>query len=267
MIDITYVSLGIAFLLLVIPVYLLVIYRIGLVKSLFYSVVRMTIQLGLIGIFLKYLFKWNNPGLNTVWLVIMILVAVVSAVKGSSLRAGRVLMPAFVSFSVVTFVIVFYLNIFVIRVQNVFDARYLIILGGMLLGNSLRGNIIGISSFYKNIRKDTKRFLYVLGLGASRTEAVLPYLRDSIALALQPTLAAMATMGIVSLPGMMTGVILGGANPESAIKYQVMIMIAIVVSTVASVVFTIRMTISACFTKAGVLRADIFVDHGKAGRK
>jgi putative ABC transport system permease protein len=130
----------------------------------------------------------------------------------------------------------------------------------MLLGNSLRGNIIGISSFYRNIRKDRKYYRYRLSLGATFSESIRPYLRESVQLALRPTIAAMATMGIVALPGMMTGVILGGASPEVAIKYQIMIMIAIVVSTILSVVLTILMTIRSCFTRYGILKDDIFAE-------
>jgi len=259
-INIPITVLMISFLLLIIPIFLSITYKIGLVRPLLEAVVRMTIQLGLIGIFLKYLFLWNNPIINVLWLVIMTLIAVFSAVKGSGLKPGKVLIPAFISFSSVTFIIVFYLNFLVIRIDNVFDARYIIVLGGMLLGNSLRGNIIGISSFYKSIRKDEKNFMYILSLGASRYEAILPYFRESIRLALQPTIAAMATMGIVSLPGMMTGVILGGASPAVAIKYQIMIMIAIVVSTIASVVLTILMTIHVCFTEYGILDHNIFMN-------
>jgi putative ABC transport system permease protein len=193
----------------------------------------------------------------------MITVAVFSAVKGSSIKIGKVFIPGFISFSISTFVVVFYLNFFVIPINNVFDARYLIVLGGMLLGNSLRGNIVGISTFYKSIRKDTKNYLYVLSLGASHYEALLPYLRESIQLALKPTLASMATMGIVALPGMMTGVILGGASPEVAIKYQIMIMIAIVVSTITSVILTILMSLRVCFNKYGVLHQDVFINTNK----
>ena len=103
----------------------------------------------------------------------------------------------------------------------------------------------------------------MLSLGASHYEALLPYLRDSVQLALKPTLTAMATMGIVALPGMMTGVILGGADPEVAIKYQIMIMIAIIVSTITSVVLTILMTLRVCFNRYGILRQDIFTNTGR----
>ncbi|MEA3487039.1 MAG: ABC transporter permease, partial [Thermodesulfobacteriota bacterium] len=178
----------------------------------------------------------------------------------SSIKITKIAIPSFFSFSIATFIVIFYLNIFVIPLDNIFDARYLIVLGGMLLGNSLRGNIVGISSFYKNIRNDSKKYLYVLSLGSSQYEALLPYLRESVQLALKPTLASMATMGIVALPGMMTGVILGGASPEVAIKYQIMIMIAIVVSTIISVVLAILLTLRVCFNRYGVLRQNVFIN-------
>ena len=256
--DIPVLSLAVAFLLLLIPVIISFRYGLKLVTPLFVSVVRMSVQLALIGVFLKYLFIWNNPFVNIGWLTVMIVVAVFASVKSSSIKISRIFIPAFISFFVATVSVVFYLNTFVIPLDNIFDARYLIVLGGMLLGNSLRGNIVGISTFYSQLRTDSNHYLYVLSLGASHQEALLPYLRESVQLALRPTLASMATMGIVTLPGMMTGVILGGASPEVAIKYQILIMIAIVVSTITSVVLTILFTMRVCIDRFGVLRADVF---------
>jgi putative ABC transport system permease protein len=259
-VDITIFSLGLTLLLLVVPVVISLVYGLKLIRPLLLSVARMSVQLILIGIFLKYLFLWNNVFINLVWLAIMIMVAVFSAIRSSSIKIRKIFLPGLISFSIATFAVVIYLNLVVIPIKNIFDARYVIVLGGMLLGNSLRGNIVGISTFYKNIKRDTKAYLYVLSLGASRFEATLPYFRESVLLALKPTLASMATMGIVALPGMMTGVILGGASPEVAIKFQIMIMIAIVVSTIISVVLTILMTLRVCFNRFGVLRQDVFND-------
>ncbi len=259
-IDIPLYSLFLAFILLVIPIVLSRFYKVGLVRPLIGSVIRMTVQLAFIGVFLRYLFHWNNAVINVLWLLTMILVAVFSAIRSSSMKPSKILCPVMLAFTLATFAVILYINIFVIRLDHVLDARYLIVLGGMLLGNSLRGNIVGMDMFYKSIRKDTKRYQYILSLGVTREEAVRPYMRESIRLALSPTIASMATLGIVALPGMMTGVILGGQSPEVAIKYQIMIMIAIVVSTVISVLFTILMTERVCFTKFGTLRDDIFID-------
>jgi len=75
---------------------------------------------------------------------------------------------------------------------------------------------------------------------------------------MNPTIASMATMGIVSLPGMMTGQILGGSVPLVAIKYQIAIMIAILASTVLSISFSILFTVRYSFYKNGTLKKEIF---------
>jgi len=262
-VDLSYWALLNAFVLLIIPCGLSLWLRLGLVRPLLMAAFRMAIQLVLVGIFLKYLFTWNNLFANIVWLIVMISVAVFSAIHSSELDLKKVFIPMFLSFALATFVVVLYMNTCVLKLDYVFDARYLVVLGGMLLGNSLRGNIIGIGNFYGSIRKDYKHYLYLLSLGAGRFEALLPYLRESMMFALKPSLAAMATMGIVSLPGLMTGVILGGADPGVAIKYQIMIMIAIIVSTTISVTLTIVSTARTSITAYGTLAEDVFVQKGK----
>jgi putative ABC transport system permease protein len=257
-VDIPISSLVIAFFLLVIPGVLDRIYGLGLLRSILSSVARMSVQLFLIGIFFMYLFEWNNAAANLLWLAVMILFAVHSAIRSASMKFRSILPPVFLSFSASTLSVLLYINYFVIRLDYVFDARYLVVLGGMLLGNSLRGNIIGIDSFYHSISNDSKRHRYILSLGATMHEAVLPYLRESVSLAMKPTIASMATMGIVFLPGMMTGVILGGAEPAVAVKYQVVIMLAITAGTFASVILTILLTRRFCFTGYGTLKKDIF---------
>ncbi|MFO7931447.1 MAG: ABC transporter permease, partial [Desulfosalsimonas sp.] len=87
-----------------------------------------------------------------------------------------------------------FFNAFVVKLENVFEARYFIAIGGMLLGNSLRGNIIGLTSFYHRLKRNENRYLYTLSAGASLSEAILPYLRKSVSQALSPIIATMATI-------------------------------------------------------------------------
>ena len=76
--------------------------------------------------------------------------------------------------------------------------------------------------------------------------------------ALTPTLATMATIGVVSLPGMMTGAILGGLNPMTAIQYQIAIMIAIFTGTGITVLLGVLWTRKAAFDGFGMLKRDLF---------
>ncbi len=256
--EISNFSLVLCSLLLIIPFIVSIIFRLGIIKSTLTSVIRMAAQLLLIGIFLKYLFQLNNPIVNILWLIIMIAVATFNVTRKINLKLKTFLLPIFISFIVATFFVILYFNTFVLSLENIVDARFLIVIGGMLLGNSLRGDIIGIDSFYKFIKRNEERFIYNLSLGATIMEALSPYFKDSLISALQPTIATMATMGIVFLPGMMTGQILGGVSPLLAIKYQIAIMIAIFVSTTIAINMTILLTIRTCFNPYGLLKKEIF---------
>jgi len=122
----------------------------------------------------------------------------------------------------------------------------------------LNSTIIGISHYYEAIRKENKRYLYLLSLGADQQEALLPFFREALRAAMRPFIANMATMGIVSLPGMMTGQMLGGADPETAIKYQIAIVLAIFTALTISVALSIYFTSRQAFDEYGILKGSLF---------
>jgi putative ABC transport system permease protein len=256
--DISYLSLALCFLLLLIPLGIALFVRVGVVKSLLFAVLRMSVQLALVGIFLRYLFELGNPWANVGWLLVMIVFAALSVIGGSRLSRRRFLLPALASLAVSTSLVLLYFNGLVARIPDILDARYLIAIGGMLLGNALGGNIVGVNDFYQRIERDEKRYLYHLALGSTRREALLPYFRESLSAALRPTIANMATIGLVFLPGMMTGQILGGSSPLVAIKYQLAIMLVILTTIALSVSLTILLTVRASFDLYGVLKKATF---------
>jgi putative ABC transport system permease protein len=264
--DISYIGLVLCSLLLIIPFAVSILMRLRIVGPAIIAVLRMCMQLVLVGIFLKYLFIWNNVLLNIGWVLIMIGVATSNVSSKIKIQFRVFLIPTFAAFTVATLFVLVYVTTLVLHLQSITDARFFVVIGGMLLGNSLRGNIIGIDSFYSTIHRNAQRYQYRLAVGATIFEALLPYFRNSLRSALQPTIATMATMGIVFLPGMMTGQILGGLSPLVAIKYQIVIMIAIFVSTLIAVNLTILFTIRTCFNGYGMLKESIFVHSpSKAG--
>jgi len=147
--DISTLSLVLCLLLLVVPLAVNRIFRLGLVRSISLSVIRMTAQLFLAGIYLKYLFEWNNPLINLGWFIVMLLVAVSSIVRTSELNFRIFAVPSFFAMLISMLLVVTYFNLFVIRIVDILHAKYFIVIGGMLLGNSLRGNMISINNFYQ----------------------------------------------------------------------------------------------------------------------
>ncbi len=249
--DISYISLIFCLFLLAIPIIISREIRLELEKSTLEAVFRMSVQLFFAGLFLNFIFNLNNKLLNLAWVGLMIFFASYTAIKSAELNLKKLFIPIILAIAFSNLEVLLYINKFVIDLENLFDARYLIPIAGMLLGNTLSGNVVGIGDFYKEIKRNENRYLYSLSLGAGLYEAALPYLRKSLKAAVKPTLANIASIGIVALPGMMTGQILGGASPLVAIKYQITIMIAIYVSTLLSVTLSILTSYRTAFNEYG----------------
>ena len=258
--DISSIALIAGSLILIVPILINMFFRLGLFRSMLSAVVRMSLQLILIGIFLKYLFQYNYAWLNSLWLLIMIVVAAHNVVTKILVSMGKLIAIVFFALMISTVSILLLFNWLLLDLSNVLDARYLIVIGGMLLGNSLRSDIVGLDNFFRSIKRNENRYLYRLASGATQIEALVPYFRNSLVSAFQPTLATMATMGIVFLPGMMTGQILGGVSPILAIKYQIAIMIAIFASTALTVVLTLLFGLKICFNDLGAIDKTVFID-------
>lgn len=199
-------------------------------KQILISLIRMTLQLSLVGIYLQYIFDLNHPLLNLGYLILMMVIASFSITNTTGLVLKRIYFPIFISMIIPNVFLLFFFNAVVIDLNNVFDARYMITIGGMILGNVLNGDIVGLNTFYKGVKENEKIVNYDLALGATRFQALKPFFKDAIVSSIKPTVASMATIGLVSLPGMMTGQILGGSVPREAIMYQIAIMIAIFVT-------------------------------------
>ncbi len=258
-IDLSWWQLSIGFLILIIPAYILWKYKTGLNKKLWFATLRMTLQLLFVGYYLEYLFELDNPWVNMGWIMIMVGVADFATIDRSELKRKKSLvLPIFAATFLGIIVIDFFFLELVIQLPKFLAAQYTIPITGMVLGNCLRSNVIGINAFYYSIDEHKERYRFFLSSGATRSEAVFPFFRDALKKSANPTLASMATIGLVSLPGMMTGQILSGSSPLIAIKYQIMIMLAIFSGTVLSVYLGITFSNRSVFNKRNMLDESIF---------
>jgi len=257
-IDISPWALALGYLLFLIPLSLSLFYRVRLVGDMITGVLRMTVQLLFVGLYLQVLFRLDQWWLTALWLLVMISVADLSVLKGSRLRLKAFFKSIFMALLVGTAIPLAYFILVILRVPNLLEPQYAIPISGMIMGNCLRANIIGVGRFYGALREREGAYLYALGQGASLREAVRPFISRAMTDALAPSIATMATIGLVSLPGMMTGIIMAGVGPMAAIKYQIAIMIAIFTGTAVTVAGGIELSIPAAFERRGVLRKHLF---------
>lgn len=252
--DISYLSLGIGLLLLLIPVYYIWRYETKLLKAICVGAVRMIVQLLFIGVYLRYLFEWDNPVVNTLWVLVMVYIAAETALNRTKVKRAVLMWPLIVGLVVASVLIGLYFLGIVLKLDNVFSAQYFIPIMGILLGNMLTVNVIAVGTFYSSLQREQNLYYFLLGNGASRNEALMPFMRQAIVKSFAPTIANMAVMGLVSLPGTMIGQILGGSTPDVAIRYQIMIVVITMSASMLSLVIAIKLSCRRAFDAYGRLR-------------
>ncbi len=255
--DIGLPQMALLYGLCVLPWILLWLIGLRLSRDIGISLLRMSLQLALVGIYLKTLFTLNNPWLNGLWILVMLIVADITILKRAGLKARYFALATFTAIASSILFSTAYLVILVIQPTHFYDARYIVPLAGMILGNCLQGNVIALERFYSALRKNENEYATFLMLGATRWEAVQPYFREAIKAAINPTIASMGTMGLVSLPGMMTGQILGGSEPWLAVKYQIAIMICIFTSTTIASIINLKLSLNIAFNAFDVLKDEV----------
>lgn len=197
---------------------------------------RMTLQLVIAGYVLLYLFDTDAIWFNFLVVAGMEAFAVYNAIK----RANMPLSPAIRRIIILalptgTLVSLVFFLIVVVGEHSWRDPRYLIPLAGMIIGNAMTGATLGTTRLVDGIRTQRASIETALMLGASPQAATRQIVRNAFDSSILPTINSMVGMGIVILPGMMTGQILSGTSPLIAIKYQIAIMLAIM----GSVSFTV----------------------------
>lgn len=213
-------------------------FRLGLERSIAISAVRMVLQLAVVALALRFIFELNTPFWTVLFAMFMAAAAAYEVISRQERRiAGPVAMalgaaaPFFSGLLATLFA-----TTLVIGPDPWYAPRYVLPLFGMMLGNAMAGTSLVLDAMTSGAQRERSAIEARLALGAGRFEAFDTVLKRALTTGLLPILSAMATTGIVALPGMMTGQILAGIDPVSAAKYQVMIMFLIAGATGIAVV-------------------------------
>ncbi len=215
--------------------------KLGVGKSLILAAIRMTVQLLLIGMVLRYLFSHVDP-----WLVIGVAL-IMLVVAGREIRSrqqrrlrgfsgyGIGVGAMFIS----SFTVTFFALVVIVQVEPWYTPQYAIPLLGMLLGNTMTGISLACDRLTSELYEQRNIVEQRLYLGEDWKSASNDIRKKCMRTGMVPMINAMAAAGIVSLPGMMTGQILGGTPPIEAVKYQILIMFLITVGTGVGVITAI----------------------------
>ena len=253
-IDLSLWDLVTVYSLLLMSIGLAHILRAGQGRDIFWSGLRMFVQLMVVGYLLHLVFALESA--LPVLLILMVMTGFAVQTIGARVETK---MPNF--YRVVGAAILFgcggmtfFFCTLVIGLEPWYDPRYLIPLAGMVIGNSMTGASLAAERLAAEFRERREEIETALCLGSSVKLAAEPAVSSAFRAALIPSVNAMAAMGLVFLPGMMTGQILSGTEPLIAVKYQIAIMCVITGSVALTTFMILRFGYRSYFTSYQSLR-------------
>jgi putative ABC transport system permease protein len=231
--DLSIVEVGIAAALILINGAISLALGLGLEQRLAVAAVRTIVQLLLIGLVLKWIFGTEHWGAIVVLMLVMSTIAGISAVRRTGRRYPGIWLTSLTAVLASSWLVIGIALTAIIPPAAWMDsaAQYAIPLMGMILGNTLNGISLGLDRLGDELTSRRGEVELRLTLGATRWQAAQPIVRTAIRTGMIPIINSMMVVGLVSLPGMMTGQILAGAEPMAAVRYQIVIMFLIAAGT------------------------------------
>lgn len=227
-INLTLVQLALAYVFVIIVLIIVKARGIKREKEIIISSIRMTLQLVLVGYLLVYIFDNPNAFITIGIIVLMEVFAVYTVFTKFKKQLSKSFKQVIaVSMAVGTITCLMYFLLVVVRISPWYDPQYFIPIAGMIVGNSMTGISLGVKTLVEGMTVQRATVEEALILGATPQDASRLIINSTFDAAILPTINSMVGMGIVFLPGMMTGQILSGTNPTTAIAYQIAIMLGI----------------------------------------
>lgn len=212
--------------------------KLGLEGSLILAAGRAVIQLAVVGYVLAVVFA--PPQSPVLILFVVAVLVMVSAIVTRNRISQKLPLPGVVgSLLITTIVTVAYVQLIVVQPQNWYEPRFLIALSAIVLSQAMSAAAIAGERFFTGLNSSTLEIETRLSLGASPAQAIEPYRKEAIRAGVLPVINAMAIVGLATIPEIVSGQLLGGANPIQAIAFQIVILFMV---TFATLLVTILVT-------------------------
>jgi putative ABC transport system permease protein len=226
----TYISLSLTLIFVFIPLLLSKTLKLGLEKDTILATIRSIIQLLAVGYILKFVFDAQSYMYIFLMVALMIVVATLNARKKGKGIKGITWKIA------LTLIVIEFVTQGVLLGFNIVPAtaQYIIPISGMMIGNSMVLSIFFLNRFTAEITSHQNEIELILSLGGTPKQAIHRQLINAVKASMIPTIESQKTIGLVQLPGMMSGQIIGGADPIQAVQFQLLIIFALLTTATLS---------------------------------
>ena len=255
--TITYLSILLGLLLLAVPAYLVFAYdRLESKKSAL-AVVRMAVQLSVMGGLLYLLYYLDCVWLSLLWLLLLVVAAAFMLVSRARLRSRVLFLPACIGMFCSVLAVSAYVVLAVFRLGAASGIRWFVPVMGVLMAHVLTTNIPAVRTYFEYLRQDSQAYFTLLGNGASRYRALSPYIARALKSLMAPAVVSLSAMGLFVMPLLLSGLLLGGFKPVEAVFVFVVMVFASITASVLSLLITLLVADRRAFTAEGRL-GDVF---------
>lgn len=250
-----YLSLLLGLLLLAVPGYMIYAYDRLSWRAPALAVVRMLVQLSVMGALLWVVYRYDSVWLCLLWLLMLVVAAAFMMVSRSGLNSRTLFVPA----SVAMFVSVLGVSLYLLYVVfaptdgSPFSARWFVPVTGVLMAHVLTTNIPAVRTYFDSLRQDSQPYLTLLGNGGSRLQALAPYVTRALRSLTTPAVANLSAMGLFVVPMLLSGLLLGGMEPLQAVCTFVVLMLACMAASVLMLGLTLWLADRKAFNQRGQL--------------
>jgi putative ABC transport system permease protein len=221
------------------------------------ATLRTVVQLSLLGLVLAWVFENANVWLVLGVLAMFVVVSAFTAVGRQDRKLPGLLWHAGISLTTSAALLTVLVTAFVIRVSPWWTPQYLIPLAGMIVSNSMNAAALAIERLRSELTLRSGEVEELLALGASARQAVDTSAKAALRAALRPNLNQMYVVGLVSIPGTMTGQIIAGLPPAGAARYQILVMLLWNAGAAATCAMLVWLSYRRFFTHALQLRPEL----------
>ena len=218
--------------------------NVGLEVHMAVAVGRAFVQLLAIGYALEFIFNRQSP----LWIGLILLIMMTIAGLTAGKRAENIPSAAAISMVSVSISTVLTLGSLLWLQVFAFEARYVLPVAGMIIGNAMIATGLSMSRLRDEIHAYRHEIETALALGASSRTAVARQLRAALSAGMAPSIDSTKTVGLIALPGAMTGMILAGAAPLQAVQLQMVVMYMLIGATAFASLTATYLTFGRFFT-------------------
>ena len=257
-----YISLGWADIFIALGLVALVIVvslrnRLGLHRDLLIGSGRTLVQLIAVGYVLQVVFRLERAALVLLIIALMLTAGAIEGSRRQTVRVPGIYRIFFLALGTAAAVNLFFVIALVLRVDPWYQPQYFIPLGGLVIGAATNGVALTVDRLANDMKKRRAAIEAALALGASPRQALGDIIPDTVRAAMIPSINALMLVGLVQMPGVMTGQIMAGADPLDAVKYQVVIMYMWVTAVALASTVAVLLSYRQFFTERAQLRGEL----------